>query len=281
MKTFIKWTLSIIATTAIISGIVYAAAPLINSVTTQPIASGSVMGENWFQMVNDKLKWTYGVNWKVCITDATGTINCNAPILVSTTGTPYASINDSLKVVNAASKIIEIDPANWIKFPDGSVQTKAANGGIDGGFYTVAGACSVNNPVTSALTCPTGFTPLQIYTDWYDWGSCPGTMILYWCRSLANIPPPTCSDGIKNQGETKVDCGGPNCSACTTCDPVTTYPNCICFNMWTPTLLGYPDVWVTLSNGQTSGPATECQPEYACAAGTISILNPALPSTCF
>jgi hypothetical protein len=27
-------------------------------------------------------------------------------------------------------------------------------------------------------------------------------------------PAPTCSDGIQNQGETAIDCGGPNCSAC-------------------------------------------------------------------
>ncbi len=27
-------------------------------------------------------------------------------------------------------------------------------------------------------------------------------------------PLPSCSDGIKNQGETAVDCGGPNCSSC-------------------------------------------------------------------
>src|SRR5436853_6975316 len=30
-----------------------------------------------------------------------------------------------------------------------------------------------------------------------------------------NTPAPTCSDGIQNQGETGVDCGGP-CSACPT-----------------------------------------------------------------
>merc|ERR1712079_775580 len=29
--------------------------------------------------------------------------------------------------------------------------------------------------------------------------------------------PPTCSDGIQNQGEAEVDCGGPNCAACRTC----------------------------------------------------------------
>ena len=27
-------------------------------------------------------------------------------------------------------------------------------------------------------------------------------------------PEPTCSDGIKNNGEQMVDCGGPNCEAC-------------------------------------------------------------------
>ncbi len=31
-------------------------------------------------------------------------------------------------------------------------------------------------------------------------------------------PVETCDDGIQNQGETGVDCGGPNCPACETCD---------------------------------------------------------------
>jgi hypothetical protein len=30
---------------------------------------------------------------------------------------------------------------------------------------------------------------------------------LYWAT-------PTCDDGILNQGETAIDCGGPNCTAC-------------------------------------------------------------------
>jgi len=29
--------------------------------------------------------------------------------------------------------------------------------------------------------------------------------------------PPTCNDGVQNQGETEVDCGGPNCEPCPTC----------------------------------------------------------------
>lgn len=31
---------------------------------------------------------------------------------------------------------------------------------------------------------------------------------------LGGSPAPTCSDGIQNQGETGVDCGGPNCAPC-------------------------------------------------------------------
>jgi hypothetical protein len=33
------------------------------------------------------------------------------------------------------------------------------------------------------------------------------------CKSACSIAMPTCNDGIKNQGETGIDCGGP-CSAC-------------------------------------------------------------------
>jgi hypothetical protein len=35
------------------------------------------------------------------------------------------------------------------------------------------------------------------------------------CQSGACVePPPTCTDGIKNGGETDVDCGGPTCAPC-------------------------------------------------------------------
>lgn len=32
--------------------------------------------------------------------------------------------------------------------------------------------------------------------------------------AISSPPPATCNDGIQNQGETGVDCGGPNCAAC-------------------------------------------------------------------
>ncbi|MDF1865625.1 MAG: RICIN domain-containing protein [Saprospiraceae bacterium] len=38
----------------------------------------------------------------------------------------------------------------------------------------------------------------------------------YWEISGPGVP--SCEDGIKNQGETSVDCGGPNCDPCLTCD---------------------------------------------------------------
>lgn len=39
------------------------------------------------------------------------------------------------------------------------------------------------------------------------------------CRNEANLIPESCFDGIQNQGETAVDCGGPNCPPCDpTCD---------------------------------------------------------------
>lgn len=34
------------------------------------------------------------------------------------------------------------------------------------------------------------------------------------CKSDDGMPAETCSDGIQNNGETGVDCGGPNCTAC-------------------------------------------------------------------
>lgn len=44
-------------------------------------------------------------------------------------------------------------------------------------------------------------------------------MTLTGCRNEANLIPETCFDGIMNQGETGIDCGGPNCAECApTCD---------------------------------------------------------------
>ncbi|MCC6766886.1 MAG: hypothetical protein IT293_19695 [Deltaproteobacteria bacterium] len=40
------------------------------------------------------------------------------------------------------------------------------------------------------------------------------------------VPTPTCSDGIQNQGESDVDCGGLNCPACPPGDSCVTHTDC-------------------------------------------------------
>ena len=34
------------------------------------------------------------------------------------------------------------------------------------------------------------------------------------CGVVTPPPPPTCSDGVQNQGEHSIDCGGQKCKAC-------------------------------------------------------------------
>ncbi len=53
-----------------------------------------------------------------------------------------------------------------------------------------------------------------IYKIWVRWGNNDCPIFLGEFKIVAGGPPPTCSDGILNQGEERVDCGGPNCSEC-------------------------------------------------------------------
>lgn len=46
-----------------------------------------------------------------------------------------------------------------LRFPDGTTQTSASTGGAFGGLFSKAGgACNVNNPLTGACSCPSGYT---------------------------------------------------------------------------------------------------------------------------
>jgi hypothetical protein len=78
----------------------------------------------------------------------------------------------------------------------------------------VAGSCS--DPNSSTVT---GLTPGNTYyVRVYSWTSTSGqTSVFDIC--IGSDPAPTCSDGIQNQGETGVDCGGP----CPACPP----PSCV------------------------------------------------------
>jgi hypothetical protein len=46
-----------------------------------------------------------------------------------------------------------------------------------------------------------------------------GTYYIDNITGVAFVAPETCSDGILNNGETAIDCGGPNCTACPTASP--------------------------------------------------------------
>ena len=61
----------------------------------------------------------------------------------------------------------------------------------------------------------------EIFYQGYQWRECIDTRMctdrrLVYARTCEYEP--TCSDGIQNQGETGIDCGGPNCAPCHTCD---------------------------------------------------------------
>ncbi len=94
-----------------------------------------------------------------------------------------------------------------------SCQTRAAYVGVCG---SAAGWSFVSAP-SSGLCAPwstVSYGPNDGWSIW-QWGcnieeqrSCFAT----------HAVAPTCSDGIQNQSETAVDCGGPNCAACPVCN---------------------------------------------------------------
>jgi hypothetical protein len=73
---------------------------------------------------------------------------------------------------------------------------------------------------------------------------------------ICTEPAPTCSDGITNEGETDVDCGGPNCPPCATGKACQSASDCvsgtcsggICVCA-VKTCANYPGQCGTLSNG--------------------------------
>ncbi len=74
------------------------------------------------------------------------------------------------------------------------------------------------------------------------------------CRNEANLIPETCFDGVQNQGETAVDCGGPNCPSCApTCDDGQ-------FNQdeFSPVTLTNPNVIGIDCGGENCPPCSTC-----------------------
>ncbi|MDG1477484.1 MAG: T9SS type A sorting domain-containing protein, partial [Vicingaceae bacterium] len=80
--------------------------------------------------------------------------------------------------------------------------------GVCPALTLVAGSCSDPNSSTLTTLTPGNTYYVRVYT-WT--GTAGQTSVFDIC--IGSPPTPTCTDGIQNQGETGVDCGGP-CPAC-------------------------------------------------------------------
>lgn len=144
----------------------------------------------------------------------------------------YSSV---VNVENVAliTKVKQFTPKNDVKLPNTvALQTTLPGVTYHGNLYLkvtgigiipVAGACQAQAAVVPAPTCNDGIQN-GTETD-LDCGG--GNCVLCGvgdscvanndCNSfscVANVcqpPPVSCSDGMQNQGETDIDCGGPNC----------------------------------------------------------------------
>ncbi len=85
-------------------------------------------------------------------------------------------------------------------------------------------------------------------------------------------PPATCSDGIQNQGETDVDCGGPSCAPCP-CDDGSSVRVSITFD-------NYPEdiSWTLTSNGTLYASGSNYAGE---PGGSTFIQDVCLPDGCY
>ncbi|MCB0654894.1 MAG: T9SS type A sorting domain-containing protein [Saprospiraceae bacterium] len=87
-----------------------------------------------------------------------------------------------------------------------------------------------NSTLSGSITIPanaiTGTTRMRISMQYSSYPSSACTNLSYGevedytvkISGGASGPTETCNDGIKNNGETGIDCGGPNCAPCATCN---------------------------------------------------------------
>ena len=132
------------------------------------------------------------------------------------------------------TKVKQFTPKNDVKLPNTvALQTTlpgvAAHGNLylkvtGTGIVPIAGACQAQAATVPVPTCNDGVKN-QTESD-VDCGGTSGCLacqtgktclVASDCQSfmctagVCQAAPPSCSDGIQNQGETDVDCGGPNC----------------------------------------------------------------------
>jgi hypothetical protein len=131
------------------------------------------------------------------------------------------------------TKVKQFTPKNDVKLPNTvALQTTLPGVTYHGNLYLkvtgtgiipVAGACQAQSAIVPAPSCNDG---IQNGTE--SDVDCGGTSCVLChvgdscvvnndCNSftcvgnVCQVPPESCSDGMQNQGETDIDCGGPNC----------------------------------------------------------------------
>ena len=131
------------------------------------------------------------------------------------------------------------------------IEVKFSTDGAVGWETITLDFSTADNGHPNCQTCPDPkpvvfgeYAKISLFTNFGDTGTS-----TYWFDDIAGAANggtvETCSDGVLNNGETAIDCGGPNCSPCIT-PPTTAAP--------TPPARAAADVFSLYSDTYTTGP---------------------------
>ena len=182
---------------------------------------------------------TAGVNWvsdgvTTAVTDITGDTpdNLNTGHMVSTAGgNPWQNAQlffqaDNLDL-STANKVVTVDVYSTSAFNmlakavdgPGGIPTESAtdDSHTGSGWETLSFDFSNNKDGSAVASEVYGrilFFPLWTGSGWNDPATTSVTCYVDNITGIAAAPPETCSDGIQNQDETDIDCGGTICAPC-------------------------------------------------------------------
>jgi hypothetical protein len=131
------------------------------------------------------------------------------------------------------TKVKQFTPKNDAKLPNTvALQTTLPGVTAHGNLYLkvmgtgivpIAGACQAQAAQVPVPTCNDGIQNQNESDVDCGGGNCPLCGVGHTCvvntdcnsfvcvSGTCQAAPPSCSDGMQNQGETDIDCGGPNC----------------------------------------------------------------------
>jgi hypothetical protein len=202
------------------------------------VCFAQVVLEN-FEGTSPTLAFANGPGTATIVSDpATGGTNGNVLEIVTAAGSaPWQQAEltfqgDWLNLEAATTRIVTVDVYSTTSF-DMLARVQDGTGGPSAtdASHTGSGWESLSFDFTNpkdGLPAPNGVYPKIFFFNLWDsaanggagfWADPNGqstarTTYVDNITGLSTPPPPTCDDGIQNQGETAVDCGGPNCGAC-------------------------------------------------------------------